>query len=183
MSSNIPQCPCGRPESYINCCGRFIESIDKIEATKPKTAEQLMRSRYTAYTLINVPYLIQTTCPESRQYQLPNDIRQWAESTQWEGLEIVSTKKGKKNDTVGFVEFKAYYEESGEKKFHHEKSKFLKEGGQWYFFYDPTQKLKTTDHNTSPLNVEKTSQEKEASIGRNIPCPCGSGKKYKRCCG
>lgn len=33
------------------------------------------------------------------------------------------------------------------------------------------------------LKPDKNVSEKELKIGRNDPCPCGSGKKYKKCCG
>ena len=97
-------------------------------------------------------------------------IQSWAAYTPWQSLEIISTDKGGPEDEDGFVEFKAWHLNlEGQLTAHHEISEFNKYEGQWKFVTGvrPTQK---------PV-------VKENKVGRNDPCPCGSGKKYKKCCG
>lgn len=101
---------------------------------KPDTAEQLMRSRYTAYARCDVPYIIHTTHPSTRAQYNPKAIKEWAASSVWEKLEIVSTNKGAVTDTIGYVEFKAYYSDSKKQHhIHHEYSTFEKSGTTWFF--------------------------------------------------
>ncbi|MDR0289456.1 MAG: SEC-C domain-containing protein, partial [Treponema sp.] len=86
----------------------------------------------------------------------------------WLGLKIVSVEKGGAADTEGTVEFEANYEQHGLKDVHHEKAKFKKENGEW--LYDEGSVVPRTIVRSGP------------KTGRNDPCPCGSGKKYKHCC-
>lgn len=90
----------------------------------------------------------------------------------WQGLEIVKTEKGKDKFTTGVVEFKAkYLDQKGNTHIHHEVSEFIKnDKGAW--LYD-----KGAIVGLNPI------QRSEPKIGRNDPCSCGSGKKYKKCCG
>lgn len=118
-----------------------------------------MRSRYSAYVIGAGEYLVATTVPERQVSEDAELIRSHAAQTSWLGLEVLDAKESQNSATVAF---KAYYRE-GERqiKVHHEKSTFRNIGGQWYY-----------DEGTLY----------EAEIGRNEPCPCGSGKKYKKCC-
>ncbi|MEW8683176.1 MAG: YchJ family metal-binding protein, partial [Candidatus Thiodiazotropha endolucinida] len=68
------------------------------------------------------------------------------------------------------VEFIATYKEGGMVRPHHEISRFLKQDGVWYFV-------------DGQLVAPKTEKRHQPKVGRNDPCPCGSGKKYKKCCG
>jgi len=93
-----------------------------------------MRSRYSAYVLAKVDYLLSTTHHSTRKSYSASSIKKWATSCNWLKLEIISTEKGFLEDTTGIVEFKAYY--LNEKKFphiHQEKSNFTKENGRWYY--------------------------------------------------
>lgn len=125
---------------------------------RASTAEALMRSRYTAYVLGNVPYLLDSWHGSTR----PAGIDIEPEKTQWQGLTIVNTEAGLSADSTGKVEFIARYQQDGKPGMLHERSHFVCEQDQW-FYVDGEMKesLKT---------------------GRNEPCFCGSGKKYKRCC-
>lgn len=156
-------CPCGSSESYSQCCEPVITG------KRPAgTAEQLMRSRYSAYAKAEVDYIYETTHPDHRKGYDHKGTKEWAENSEWESLEIVEVKKGDTGDDTGEVEFIATYREKGVRKVHHELAQFKKEEGAWLF----------TDGNmvgNKPLVSSK--------IGRNEPCPCGSGKKYKKCCG
>ena len=84
------------------------------------------------------------------------------------GIDIISTEKGLESDDEGTVEFKAYYEAKGSKVTHHEKASFTKDDGQWYF----------VDGKIFNEAIKRSSPK----VGRNDPCPCGSGKKHKKCC-
>ena len=130
------------------------------------SAEALMRSRYSAFTKCAFDYLVATHHPDMRDELDEDALRAWAESAEWLGLEILSTEAGEPTDTGGFVEFVARYRTDGAKVEHRERSRFQQDGGVWYYVegYD--------------LPAPQT-----AKIGRNEPCPCGSGKKYKKCCG
>ena len=156
-------CPCGSNKAFSECCESFIK-----EVKLPETAEKLMRSRYSAYDKKEIDYLFNTTYPEYQKYYDKESIRQWAAITVWKKLEVIRTVKGQTSDTTGQVEFKAYYSENGINKVHHELSDFKKENGKWFFQSGIQPQVKE-------IKTEK--------IGRNDPCPCGSGKKYKKCCG
>ena len=122
------------------------------------TAEALMRSRYSAYVLKNSGYLSDTWHPSTR----PDDLDVSADEVEWLRLQIMATEKGGNSDESGMVEFVAHFH-GGQL---HERSRFIKEGGRWYY-----------------VDGELLPPLKEEKPGRNAPCPCGSGKKYKRCCG
>ncbi|MDX8336470.1 MULTISPECIES: YchJ family protein [Cetobacterium] len=133
-----------------------------------KTAEELMRARYNAFENGNIEFIVETHHPETKEDMDVEETRKWALNSEWLGLEIVSTEAGQEEDSEGIVEFKASYKENGELVVHHEKSKFVKKDGQWFY------------HGWLPLQGTIVKDEK---IGRNDPCTCGSGKKYKKCCG
>jgi SEC-C motif-containing protein len=127
-----------------------------------------MRSRYSAYVKVETDYIFDTTHPDHREGYDHDGTREWAESAEWLGLEIVTTRGGGADDAKGQVEFIARYREGGAEKSHHELAEFKKEGGRWLF----------TDGSLvgqKPIISTK--------VGRNDPCTCGSGAKYKKCCG
>ena len=122
-------CYCCSGETFENCCQPFIEGI-----TKPLTAEDLMRSRYSAYVTVNVEYLLKTTHPKTRKFHDATAIKEWAKSSLWQKLEIISIAQGSANDKKGTVEFKAYYLDPNlTPQIHHENSNFVKELGKWFF--------------------------------------------------
>ena len=127
---NTPNCSCGSPNSYSNCC-----EIAHVNILQVDTAEALMRSRYTAFVKANINYLSKswhsTTRPTSKNEL--GEILDWTASVIWERLEIVNTTKGTAFDTEGTVEFKAYYFEGVHLKCIHENSYFSKEEGYWVY--------------------------------------------------
>jgi SEC-C motif-containing protein len=129
-----------------------------------KTAEALMRSRYVAYVQQKIAYLRDTRHP-SQPFD-EQGARQWAAKSQWVGLEVLASKAGGSDDSEGVVEFRAHYLLGGERHVHHERSRFCRHEGKWVYL----------DGKTPPA-------KKPPTVGRNDPCPCGSKKKYKRCCG
>jgi SEC-C motif-containing protein len=160
MSAEL--CSCGSQLEYAECCEPLIAGKRPAE-----TAEQLMRSRYTAYVKGSIEYLYETTHPNHRKGYDHEGTREWAQNSKWQGLEIVSSQGGP-DDSVGLVEFIARYLDGDTEYLHHEEGKFRKLDGAWYFVDGKMVGPK-------PIRSEK--------VGRNEPCPCGSGAKYKKCCG
>jgi SEC-C motif-containing protein len=128
-----------------------------------------MRSRYTAYARREVDYLIDTHLPHDEARR--SGILAWAERAAFVGLEVLETVAGQPEDETGVVEFIAHTQEGGREQHHRERSRFVRQGGRWYFI----------DGDASSPALAPTGGL--ARVGRNEPCPCGSGKKYKKCCG
>jgi len=118
----IAVCPCGTGKSFGNCCEPFLSG-----AVFPATAEELMRSRYTAYVTANIPYIIETTSPKFRKYYHPKSISEWASGSTWISLEILSASEKR----VKFVA--TYLDETGQLTRHTEDSRFEKIADRWYF--------------------------------------------------
>jgi SEC-C motif domain protein len=152
-------CPCGRPSSYEGCCERFIRGWEPAP-----TAEDLMRSRFTAYALGEVDYLLETHHPDHRPDR--SEIASWAKRARFTALDVLKTEAGAAGDAKGVVEFIAYFEEDGVKREHHERSRFERLDDRWYY-----------------VDASAPMTRARPAVGRNDPCPCGSGKKYKKCCG
>jgi len=165
-------CPCGSKSELEKCCGPFLTG-----KAKPETAEKLMRSRYTAYTQVDLDYLKKTMVPEAREEFDPDSTKEWATGSKWLGLEILATEEGTACDDKGVVEFIAIYEHKGKKMQHHEISRFRKEGDQWLFVDGEAGEGHPDAAKAKPV------QREGDKVGRNDPCPCGSGKKFKKCCG
>jgi len=124
------------------------------QQVKAKTPEELMRSRYSAYVKSNTDYLLQSTLKENQYEEDAALIEEFSSQVEWLGLKILNAK----DDTV---EFKAYYRENQNIKVLHEKSTFVVEDGTWKY---------------------RDGELYNSKVERNEPCPCGSGKKYKKCC-
>lgn len=119
--------------------------------------------------IIDSQYIIDSNHFSTRGNQTKIEIEAWAKICTWQKLEIISTFKGLENDFEGEVEFKAYYIDIAHKpQIHHEKSIFKKMNDKWFFVNGKVIPAKTNDN---------------LSTDRNAPCLCGSGKKFKKCCG
>ena len=125
---NADTCFCGFPADYSNCCGKVHANINM--AT---TAEQLMRSRYSAFVLANGDYLMQSHHSSTRPLKDKKAITGWAKSVTWVKLEIIDKTKGGAQDEEGTVTFDAYYYENGKLEIIHEKSVFKKEDTHWTY--------------------------------------------------
>lgn len=158
-------CPCGSNIAYEKCFQPLIKGEQPA-----KTAEQLMRSRYSAYVKKEIDYLYTSLHHDHRANYDEKTTRTWAESNEWHAFEILNTTAGGPEDSKGTVEFKVVYSENGAKQEHHEISTFEKHEGNWYF---------VSGTPAPPKQVVRATPK----VGRNDPCPCGSGKKYKKCCG
>ena len=170
------ECPCGLSAAYTDCCAPLIRGT-----RLPDTAEDLMRSRYTAFTQKNWDYLIETSLPSQRKLNKPEDYQHKVQDIQWKSLEVFDRKMGEREDEEGEVGFIAYYVENGEEKSLHEASRFQKENGRWYYCEGDSQKH-THSGGGSCAAPPKPYIRTQAKVGRNEPCPCGSGKKFKKCC-
>jgi SEC-C motif domain protein len=163
------QCPCGNQDDFANCCQPLIRG-DQVA----KTAEQLMRSRYSAHAVARdeagaIDYLMQTWAPEQRAHIDRQAVSDWATTAQWLGLTIVSHQPQGNTATVEFI---ARYSHEDQIQLHRELSHFCRKNDRWYFI----------DGEEPQRKEEPQTKEKPIAVGRNTPCPCGSGKKYKRCC-
>ena len=156
--------------AYSDCCQPLHQGI-KVAGD----SETLMRSRYSAFVKVLPDYIVQTTLPAQQSGLDRQAIKEWAEQTDWAGLQIInhSPKVSKRHAQV---EFKAFYHNlqlgAQSLEAHHELSTFVQvkhndkatapdDHYRWYFL-DPTTPLKVT---------------------QKQPCICGSGEKFKRCCG
>lgn len=153
-----PKYPCGSGAKFDACCGPILSG------TPAPTAEALMRSRYTAFVRGDVDYITRSYAPKHRA-SIGNDLP----AVDWVGLEIIGTTGGGIDDDIGTVDFAARYKTGGAVRIHRENSNFRREDGHWVYI----------DGEIAP----NTPAEKTGKTGRNAPCPCGSGKKFKKCCG
>lgn len=147
-------CPCGSEVEYNLCCAPYLNGNQK-----PPSAKQLMRSRYVAFVLHNADYLVESWHHSCRYPALKSEISEGFGRTEWLGLRIFEEAMGKNSDEA-YVSFIARFQENEKGCAIIERSRFLKENDQWYY-------------------VDGTRPD----IGRNDACPCGSGKKFKKCCG
>src|SRR5579859_6852535 len=95
-------CPCGSGKPLEGCCLPLVEG--RLAAP---TAEALMRSRYTAFTLARVDYILETHHSSTKKEVSAEAIKDWAERAEWLGLEILGTQGGGKDDDAGEVSFVA----------------------------------------------------------------------------
>lgn len=157
-------CPCGSDRDYTDCCGLIHTG-----AAEAPTAEALMRARYSAYAMSDIDFLVRTMAPEVRPDLDPVEARQIADDAQWLGLDILDVVAGGADDAEGEVEYATKFRLNGQQRVHHERALFRREEEQWMVCGGEV------NPKEPPRRVEK--------VGRNDPCPCGSGAKYKKCCG
>ncbi len=171
-------CPCGSELLLSECCLPVIEGREKATS-----AERLLRARYTAFTRGEIDFILATHHSRTRHELKRDEIEDWSKNSEWLGLKIIQVDPREKaveepggvdheKETLVFV---AYYKDRrdapGDPKTHEhwEKSFFEKENGDWRFL--DAQRIQTG-------TVRRT----EPKMGRNDPCSCGSGKKFKKCC-
>ena len=158
-------CPCGGSQPYSECCEPLIQGLQPA-----KTAEALMRSRYTAFVKTQIDYIYNTIAPDKRRDFNRAETEAWSKNSIWQGLEILQIKDGGVADETGTVEFVARFLEKNKPMEHHEAAEFKKIDGTWFF---------VDGHAPKPAQFIRQAPK----TGRNDPCPCGSGKKFKKCCG
>lgn len=158
-------CYCGSSKEFDLCCEPLLNGTDKAI-----TAEALMRARYSAFVTVNVSFIIKTVSPTQSNKMTEEAVKRWAESAEWKELHIVNTVDGGEQDEAGTVEFIAKYMTGDIMQSHHEQASFSKIDGEWVF-------------EDGVAILPKTEKRDTPKVGRNDPCPCGSGKKHKKCCG
>ncbi|MFT5698233.1 MAG: SEC-C motif-containing protein [Desulforhopalus sp.] len=147
-------CPCDSGKEYSACCLPILT-----DHKLALTAETLMRSRYTAFSQEDTDHILRTWIQNKR----PSALNFADNPVTWIGLVINNTVEGKETDTKGQVDFTSTYIEDGQLCALGEISNFSKIDGLWYY-------------------VNGVCEVTKSKIERNRPCPCGSGKKFKRCC-
>ncbi len=153
-------CPCGTLKDYSSCCGPLHQG-----AVIAESAEQLMRSRFSAFSRDNVDYLLASMHKDHKTNDDKTEIEQSMKRFKWLRLDIHDRKAGLPADKHGIVEFTAHFVDTstGQTGSVRERSNFIKSGNNWFY----------TDGIT----------QQHSKIGRNETCWCGSGKKFKRCHG
>ena len=157
-------CPCGSGASYIACCEPIITG-----AKSAPTAEALMRARYSAHAVNHYDFLETSIHSSTREKVDAEKMRQWSETVTWQGLDVHETTGGQEGDETGTVSFSAKYAVQDIDQELREDAEFVREDGEWRY-------LDGNVHGHTPHRRESP------KVGRNDPCPCGSGKKFKKCC-
>lgn len=158
MFIDLQECPCGGGE-FSSCCRPIISASETAS-----TAERLMRARYSAYATGAIGFLEKSTHSKTRKQFDPEGAERWSRDSRWLGLSILGVDSFLPDRA--HVNFEARYEDKeGVAIIHRERSLFEREGGEWRF--------------VSGGAIAAVSQK----VGRNEACPCGSGRKYKKCCG
>jgi SEC-C motif-containing protein len=116
------RCPCGSGEEHARCCQRYHRGA------RPPTANELMRSRFSAFAIADAAYLLDSWHPSTRPAKLDLDVE-----TRWTFLEIVETVRGGPFDAAGTVEFRAHYQMPGGRGVLSERSSFTREKGRWWY--------------------------------------------------
>ncbi len=162
MESNASTalCPCGSGQDLDTCCGPIIAGVPA------STPQALMRSRYTAFVLGKLDHVDRTHALEIREDFNRAEAERSVQECEWQGLEV---KSASENGDEGTVEFVARFKRGAQEFVQHELARFNRRDGRWLYV-------------SGEINP-KPPQRHVTKIGRNDPCGCGSGKKYKKCCG
>ena len=156
-------CPCCSGAPFAACCEQIING-----ERESQSAEELMRARYSAFATGAIDFVVASTHSRTRsEIDIPY-IREWSQTSTWRGLQIFDTKLIDENKA--YVSFEALFTKAGKDQSHREKGEFEREHGKWRFVTGEELKNPTVRYETP-------------RTGRNEPCPCGSGRKYKKCCG
>jgi SEC-C motif-containing protein len=153
-------CPCGSGQLFEACCEPILTG-----QRPAANAEQLMRARFTAHVAHDFKFLHYSYRPTAAT---PYVAEEGEPSVQWTKL-VVHGHETTDNADKAYVDFSAYGIEGGVDKVLHEKAEFLRVNGTWFY---------TREARLGPAPYKSATPK----VGRNDPCPCGSGKKYKQCC-
>jgi SEC-C motif domain protein len=153
-------CPCGSGRPFEQCC----EPVH-LGQRQPATAEELMRARFTAHVAHNFKFLHDSYRPTAGK---PYVAEEGEPAVVWTRLEVHAHETLPDNPDKAYVDFSAYGMEDKVEKVLHEKAEFMRVNGQWLY--------------TREARIGPAPFKAAPKVGRNDPCPCGSGKKYKQCC-
>ncbi|MDL2317435.1 SEC-C domain-containing protein [Desulfovibrio sp. OttesenSCG-928-A18] len=157
-------CYCGSGREYSACCGPIISGD-----SPARTPEELMRARFSAHCLRNYTFLVDSTHPEKREGVSEEEISKWASHVNWTGLEVHSATPGESDDE-GVVSFTAHFTIKDTPQELREDAFFIRLDGAWTYV-------------DGDVYGQEPFRREGPRVGRNDPCPCGSGKKFKKCCG
>lgn len=161
-SSEQFPCYCCSEKNYQACCEPY-----HLGTALPSTPEQLMRSRYSAFSIKDMAYIEKTMREKALQVADLEQTEEWLNHINWKNLSVLKSESSK--ESSGVVHFIAEYEENGQARRLEEISEFKKIAGKWYYVHG--------------RQINPQQAQAKSKIGRNDPCPCASGKKYKHCCG
>lgn len=154
MTHNSVPCFCCSKRPFSECCEPILQ-----DHAKALTPQSLMRSRYTAYVLEQEEYLLATWAPSTR----PASLSLQENRVKWLSLTIHSHSDEQKSGDRGEVDFSAQFIDHDQLCTLREISTFIRNSGLWYY-------------------LDGSNEISRKKLGRNASCPCGSGKKFKRCC-
>lgn len=157
-------CYCGSQKPFDQCCEPIING-----EAKPRTPEELMRARYSAHATGSLQFLVDSVHPDHRKDVSVEELEKWSPHVTWTGLDIISATPGD-TDNEGYVTFTAHFKVGEVEQEMTEDSYFQKLDGEWMYV-------------DGVVQSEEPYRRESPRVGRNDPCPCGSGKKYKKCCG
>ncbi|MCB0877619.1 MAG: YchJ family protein [Thermoleophilia bacterium] len=160
-------CPCGSGRDFAECCQPVIT-----REREAATAEELMRSRYSAFVTADIDWIMDSHHPDTVDEVKRDDVESWATGSEWLGLRVRDTVDGGPGDDEGIVDFRARYKVGTQQVDHVERARFVRVDGAWRFH----SVVEEEGPELVPVGPAST-------VGRNDPCPCGSGKKYKKCHG
>ncbi|MGB0554048.1 MAG: YchJ family protein [Alphaproteobacteria bacterium] len=163
MNTEATICPCGSGRYVDTCCDPILAG------TPAPTAEALMRSRYTAFMRGDLAYIDRTHALEKRDTAERSAAKNTFNSVEWIRLEVLQSARGGATDDIGMVEFAAHFRQNGAELVHRERSNFRRDDGLWVYVDGDF--------------PEGAGASRIGKVGRNASCPCGSGKKFKKCCG
>jgi SEC-C motif-containing protein len=157
-------CPCGTGLSLDECCGPIIGGLSA------PTAEALMRARYTAFVTKQLGDFLYDTLTLEKQAEFDrHEVEASAKDAEGLGFDTRAVNGGGGDDDEGTVEYMARFRIRNQIQVHHELATFRRENGRWLY--------------ADGLINPKSAPRQVSKVGRNDPCPCGSGQKFKKCCG
>ncbi|MCW2949083.1 MAG: hypothetical protein JWN41_96 [Thermoleophilia bacterium] len=166
----MESCPCGSGRPRSECCQPVLDRQRDAD-----TAEALMRSRYTAFVVNDVDWIMDSHHPDTVAEIDRDEVANWSGQSEWLGLTIRDTRDGGPDDSEGIVDFRARYRLDGREVNHVERARFVRADGAWRFH------SVAADEAAEPVALVPVTSK--STVGRNDPCPCGSGQKYKKCHG
>ncbi len=137
--------------------------------TWPTSPRELLDARYQAFVDGDVDFILETVHPEKKRKHDRKTIEAWSRNATWKGIRV-EKEDGEKEGRRAWITFSLEYEEGGRAIDHRERAEFRMREGRW-FYYD------------SKFPRGEPVKREPGKVGRNDPCPCGSGKKFKKCCG
>jgi SEC-C motif-containing protein len=144
------------------CCEEIIAG-----ALKARSATELLRARYTAFATRSIEFIVATTHPRVRQEFDETSNREWAQTSNFTKLVILDTISD--GELAEYITFEAHFTQKNRQDIHRERARFERTDGEWFFV-------------SSEILKPQTIQYDAPKPGRNEPCPCGSRRKYKKCC-